>query len=91
MVVVKGGGQTYSIGNGRQMEWADVPESFKRKLNEQKEIMKCIGMREEAQQCIEQNGFWDSRCVELTEAFHLCQANELTNTELPRKKNSTVV
>lgn len=86
MVVVKGGGQTYSIGNGRQLEWEEVPESFKKKLSEQQEIEKCVDMRAKAQQCIEEKGFWAVSCVELTEAFHLCQSNELTRTQLPKRK-----
>lgn len=84
--MVKGGGQTYSIGNGRQMNWEDVPESFKLKLREQKEIEKCVEMRAKAQACIENNGFWHPECVRLTEAFHLCQSNELTRTEIPPRK-----
>ncbi|EPY32254.1 hypothetical protein STCU_02903 [Strigomonas culicis] len=86
MVKVKGGGQTYSIGNGQILDWEDVPESFKKKIKEQKEIVKCVDMRAKAQQCIEDKGFWAAECVTLTEAFHLCQSNELTRTELhPRK------
>lgn len=86
MVVVKGGGNTYSIGNGRQLEWDDVPESFKRRLRDQREIEQCVGMRAEAQQCIEEHGFWAEACVRLTEAFHMCQSNELTRTELTRRQ-----
>lgn len=86
MVVIKGGGQTYSVGNGRQMEWDEVPESFKKKVAEQKEIEKCVDMRAKAQQCISERGFWDADCVGLTEAFHLCQSNELTRTELTQRK-----
>ncbi|KAH9588750.1 hypothetical protein LSM04_004342 [Trypanosoma melophagium] len=77
MVVVKGGGTPYSIGNGRQMPWEAVPEKFKEKLREQTEIEKCVTMRAEAQKCIEENGFWAPACVELTERFHMCQSLEL--------------
>lgn len=86
MVVVKGGGNTYSIGNGRQLDWEDVPEGFKQKLREQKEIEKCVEMRATAQGCIEEKGFWAADCVRLTEAFHLCQSNELARTQLPKRK-----
>lgn len=85
MVVVKGGGNTYSIGNGRQMEWEDVPESFKKKLDEQREIEKCVDMRAKAQKCIEEKGFWAEECVRLTETFHACQSAELTRTQLPKR------
>ncbi|ESL09184.1 hypothetical protein TRSC58_03099 [Trypanosoma rangeli SC58] len=77
MVVVKGGGTPYSIGNGRQMPWEEVPEKFKQLLREQTEVEKCVEMRAEAQACIEERGFWDPHCVELTERFHLCQSVEL--------------
>ncbi|KEG05362.1 transporter [Trypanosoma grayi] len=79
MVVVKGGGQPYTIGNGRQVSWEEVPEKFKEKLREQTEIEKCVGMRAEAQACIEDRGFWDPKCVELTERFHMCQSVELSH------------
>ncbi|EAN87048.1 hypothetical protein, conserved [Trypanosoma cruzi] len=78
MVVVKGGGTPYTIGNGRQMPWEEVPEKFKEKLREQTEVEKCVGMRAEAQACIEERGFWDPACVDLTERFHLCQSMELS-------------
>ena len=86
MVVIQGGGQTYAVGMGRQMEWEDVPESFKKKCDEQKEIEKCVDMRAKAQQCISDKGFWDPDCVKLTESFHLCQSNELTRTELSHQQ-----
>ncbi|AIN95540.1 hypothetical protein LPMP_050990 [Leishmania panamensis] len=86
MVVIKGGGQTYSVGNGRQMEWDEVPASFKEKMADQKEIEKCIDLRAKAQRCISDRGFWAPDCVNLTEAFHLCQSNELTRTELTQRR-----
>ncbi|KAG5487659.1 hypothetical protein LSCM4_08104 [Leishmania orientalis] len=86
MVVIKGGGQTYAVGNGRQMEWEEVPESFKKKMAEQKEIEKCIDLRAETQRCISDHGFWAADCVNLTEAFHLCQSHELTRMELTQRK-----
>lgn len=86
MVVIKGGGTTYSISNGRQVEWDDVPESFKKKMAEQSEIEKCVDMRARAQECIEDKGFWAPGCIGLTESFHLCQANELTRTQLPTRQ-----
>lgn len=85
MVTVKGGGQTYQISSGKQMPWEDVPEAFKRTLAEQEEIEKCVEMKAVAQKCIEDKGFWDPSCVELTEKFHLCQANEL-RAKLPQRR-----
>jgi len=86
MVVLKGGGTTYSVGNGKQMEWEDVPEVFKKHLGEQREITKCVEMRAAAQNCIEEHGFWAPQCVQLTDAFHACQSEELTRTHLPTRK-----
>ncbi|KAK7197847.1 hypothetical protein NESM_000738300 [Novymonas esmeraldas] len=86
MVVIKGGGQTYAVGNGRQMEWDEVPESFKKAAAAQKEIEKCVDLRAKAQRCISDQGFWAVECVTLTEAFHLCQSHELTRTELALRK-----
>ncbi|TPP51806.1 hypothetical protein CGC20_24135 [Leishmania donovani] len=88
MVVIKGGGQTYAVGNGRQMEWDEVPESFKKKVAEQKEMEKCMDLRAKAQRCISDQGFWAPDCVHLTEAFHLCQSHELTRTELTQRKEA---
>ncbi|CAG9568279.1 conserved hypothetical protein [Leishmania major strain Friedlin] len=88
MVVIKGGGQTYAVGNGRQMEWDEVPESFKKNLAEQKEMEKCMDLRAKAQRCISDQGFWAPDCVHLTEAFHLCQSHELTRTELTQRKGA---
>ncbi|CAD2222407.1 hypothetical protein AGDE_02956 [Angomonas deanei] len=82
MVVLKGGGETYTISNGRYMEWEDVPETFKQSLREQTEIKKCAEMRAKAQTCIEEKGFWAQDCVGLTEAFHTCQSLELARTRL---------
>mmetsp|Transcript_70563 Transcript_70563/g.82213 ORF Transcript_70563/g.82213 Transcript_70563/m.82213 type:complete len:90 (+) Transcript_70563:147-416(+) len=85
MVVIKGGGTTYQISSGKQMPWEDVPEQFKRLVSEQKEIESCVSMRALAQKCIEDKGFWEPQCVEMTEKFHLCQANELRAQLPPRK------
>lgn len=85
MVVIKGGGTTYQITSGKQMPWEDVPDQFKKLVDEQKEIEKCSAMRATAQQCIESKGFWAQDCVQFTEQFHLCQANEL-RSQLPGRK-----
>lgn len=85
MVVVKGGGSTYQIGSGKEMAWDDVPQSFKKILDEQKEIDECVEMKMIAQKCINDKGFWDKKCVELTEAFHLCQGNALRSQLPPRR------
>ncbi|AAZ11161.1 hypothetical protein, conserved [Trypanosoma brucei brucei TREU927] len=77
MVVLKGGGTTYAVGNGRQMPWEEVPEGFKRRLAEQEEITPCVELRAIAQRCIEVEGFWAPNCVEATEQFHSCQAQHL--------------
>jgi len=87
MVVLKGGGSTYQITSGKTMPWEDVPDGFKKALDQQQEIKKCVDMRERAQRCIEENGFFDATCVQLTDAFHLCQANEL-RAQLPIRKPS---
>jgi hypothetical protein len=91
MVVIKGGGATYQITSGKQVPWEEVPDHFKKLAAEQTEIEQCVGSRMKAQQCIEDHGFWAPNCVELTEAFHLCQANELRQKLPPRREtaNST--
>lgn len=88
MVTIKGGGTTYQVGSGKQMEWEDVPATFKRLVSEQREIEPCSAMRAAAQQCIEDRGFWAPQCVELTEAFHLCQSNELRG-QLPKRRETS--
>lgn len=83
-VTVKGGGQTYQIGNGKVMEWDEVPPWFKEQLDMQQEEAKCAAAKLLAQRCIEDKGFWDEECVKLTDAFHLCQSNEL-RSQLPSR------
>lgn len=86
MVTIKGGGTTYQIGSGKEMPWEDVPQSFKKTLSEQHEIEECVDMKQIAQKCISDHGFWDKRCVELTEKFHLCQGNAL-RSQLPQRRD----
>nr|CCC90324.1 conserved hypothetical protein [Trypanosoma congolense IL3000] len=87
MVVLKGGGTTYAVGNGRQMAWGDVPGDFKQRLAEQEEIAPCVEMRKVAQCCIESQGFWAPDCVAATERFHDCQSRYLA-TRLPGRPHS---
>ncbi|KAH8616976.1 hypothetical protein ERJ75_000422100 [Trypanosoma vivax] len=85
MVVLKGGGSTYNVGNGRQMPWEEVPSTFKEGLKQQREVAECVNLRAEAQACIEELGFWAPDCVKATELFHMCQSVQLTSA-LPQKK-----
>lgn len=82
MVAVKGGGVTYQIASGKQMPWEEVPSWFKERVQEQDSATEtntvstsCDAMKVVAQKCIEEKGFWDKECTELTDKFHLCQSN----------------
>jgi hypothetical protein len=77
MVTVRGGGETYQIASGKQMEWGEVPPWFKEAMTMQQEEPKCVEIKRRAQQCMNERGFWDEDCTKLTEEFHLCAANEL--------------
>jgi hypothetical protein len=82
MTVVRGGGTTYQIGSGKEMEWEQVPQWFKAAAKEQEERPPhCDEARVRAQKCIEGKGFWAEECVQLTDQFHQCSSISL-RTEL---------
>ena len=88
MVTVRGGGETYQISSGKQMPWSDVPEWFKDAMDMQQEEPACVSSKLAAQTCMEGRGFWHEECVALTEAYHLCSANELRR-QLPKPAGRT--
>ncbi len=85
MVTVRGGGETYQISSGKVMTWEEVPDWFKEAQSLQQEEPACMASKAVAQKCIADNGFWHSTCTALTDAFHLCQANELRKQLPPQK------
>lgn len=82
MVTVRGGGETYTIASGQQMPWESVPDWFKSAMVMQREEPECVGIKDQAQKCINDKSFWHDECTKLSDAYHLCAANALRR-ELP--------
>jgi hypothetical protein len=81
MVVVKGGGETYQIGNGKYVASEEqLPQWFKDNADMLETDgggdARCVEMRNVAQQCMQERGAYDA-CAALVEAYHLCHANAL--------------
>ena len=86
MVVVKGGGQTYQIGNGKYVpSEEELPQWFKDNLDMQQTncngSQKCVEMKDIAQKCMQEKGSYVD-CAPLVDAYHLCYANML-QSKLP--------
>ena len=89
MVVVKGGGETYQIGNGKYVaSEQELPQWFKDNMDMQETNCngeaKCVELRDKAQQCMQEKGNYDA-CAALAEAYHVCYAQSLQN-RLPTKE-----
>lgn len=81
MVVVKGGGTTYSIGNGKFVaSESELPAWFKSNMDMQETDgagnARCVELRNVAQRCMEEKGSYDL-CAALVEAYHKCHAEAL--------------
>ncbi len=89
MVVVKGGGETYQIGNGKYVPTEnDLPQWFKDNMDMQETNCngdaRCVELKDKAQQCMQERGSYDI-CAALVEAYHLCHAQAL-QSRLPQKE-----
>jgi hypothetical protein len=89
MVVIKGGGETYSIGNGKYVPSEnELPQWFKDNMDMQETNcngdQRCVELKDKAQKCMEEKGSYDF-CAAIVEAYHLCHANAL-QSRLPQKQ-----
>jgi hypothetical protein len=77
MVAIRGGGQTYQVGNGKHMEWEQVPDWFKSHMDLQERDAagdaRCVELRAMAQKCMSERGAYDP-CAAMADAYHHCVA-----------------
>ena len=88
MVIVRGGGDTYSLGSGRTVAPDELPQWFLDAEAAQRDEPRpadsyCQAEKAAAQKCIERLGMWHADCVDLTEKFHQCQGRALSAVRPP--------